>query len=36
MEQRLTCFLIDDCLAIDAGSLALGLNDNDSVVRCET
>ena len=22
-EQRLTCFLIDDCVAVDAGSLAL-------------
>jgi ribonuclease BN (tRNA processing enzyme) len=25
-EQRLTCFLIDECVAVDAGSLALGLN----------
>jgi cAMP phosphodiesterase len=24
-EQHLTCFLIDDCVAIDAGSLGLGL-----------
>jgi cAMP phosphodiesterase len=23
LEQRLTCFLIDDCVAVDAGSLAL-------------
>jgi ribonuclease BN (tRNA processing enzyme) len=26
-EQRLTCYLIDDCVAIDAGSLALSLSD---------
>lgn len=26
-EQRLTCFLIDDCVAIDAGSVALALTD---------
>jgi cAMP phosphodiesterase len=26
-EQRLTCFLIDECVAIDAGSIALALND---------
>ena len=25
-EQRLTCFLIDECVAVDAGSLALALN----------
>jgi ribonuclease BN (tRNA processing enzyme) len=25
-DQRLTCFLIDECVAVDAGSLALGLN----------
>lgn len=25
-EQRLTCYLIDDCVAVDAGSLALGLS----------
>ena len=25
-EQRLTCYLVDDCVAIDAGSLALALN----------
>ena len=24
-EQRLTCFLIDDCVAIDAGSIAIAL-----------
>ena len=24
-EQRLTCFLIDECVAVDAGSLALAL-----------
>ena len=34
MEQRLTCLLVDDCLAIDAGSLALGLSDEQrSAVR---
>ncbi|MGH9942299.1 MAG: MBL fold metallo-hydrolase [Pyrinomonadaceae bacterium] len=27
LEQRLTCFLVDDCVAIDAGSLALSLDD---------
>jgi cAMP phosphodiesterase len=26
LEQRLTCFLIDDCVAIDAGSLAIALS----------
>jgi len=26
-EQRLTCFLVDDCVAIDAGSVALALTD---------
>jgi cAMP phosphodiesterase len=26
-EQRLTCFLIDECVAVDAGSIALGVND---------
>ncbi len=26
-DQRLTTFLIDDCVAIDAGSLAMGIND---------
>jgi cAMP phosphodiesterase len=26
-EQRLTCFLIDDRVAVDAGSIALGLSD---------
>jgi cAMP phosphodiesterase len=25
LEQRLTCFLVDDCVAIDAGSLAIAL-----------
>ena len=25
LEQRLTCFLIDDCVAVDAGSIALAL-----------
>ena len=27
-QQHLPCFLIDDCLAIDAGSLALAVNDS--------
>lgn len=27
LDQRLTCFLIDDCVAVDAGSLALALTD---------
>ena len=27
LEQRLTCFLIDDCVAVDAGSIAIALND---------
>ncbi len=27
-DQRLTCYLIDDCVAIDAGSIALALNDH--------
>ncbi|CAN5394741.1 MAG: MBL fold metallo-hydrolase [Pyrinomonadaceae bacterium] len=27
-EQRLTCYLIDDCVALDAGSIALALNDS--------
>ncbi len=26
-DQRLTTFLIDDCVAIDAGSIAMGIND---------
>ena len=34
LEQRLTCFLIDDCVAVDAGSIALALpNDRRSKVR---
>ena len=34
LEQRLTCFLIDDCVAVDAGSIALALpNDRRSMVR---
>jgi cAMP phosphodiesterase len=28
LEQRLTCFLVDDCVAIDAGSLAIALSDD--------
>ena len=27
LEQRLTCFLIDDRVAVDAGSIAIALND---------
>lgn len=27
LEQRLSCYVIDDCVAIDAGSLALGVNE---------
>jgi len=27
LEQRLTCFVIDDCVAVDAGSLAIALNN---------
>jgi len=27
LDQRLTCFLIDDCVAVDAGSIAIALND---------
>lgn len=26
-DQRLTCFLLDDCVTIDAGSIAIALND---------
>jgi cAMP phosphodiesterase len=26
-EQRLTCFLVDDCVAIDAGSIAIALTE---------
>jgi cAMP phosphodiesterase len=34
LEQRLTCFLIDDCVAIDAGSIAIALtNEQRSNVR---
>ena len=34
LEQRLTCFLIDDCVAVDAGSLAIALsNEQRSRVR---
>jgi cAMP phosphodiesterase len=34
LEQRLTCFLIDDCVAVDAGSLAIALTgDQRSKVR---
>lgn len=27
LEQRLTCYVIDDCVAVDAGSIALALSD---------
>jgi len=27
LDQRLTCFLIDDCVAVDAGSIAIALNN---------
>jgi ribonuclease BN (tRNA processing enzyme) len=27
LDQRLTCFLIDDCVAVDAGSIAIALSD---------
>ena len=34
LEQRLTCFLIDDCVAVDAGSIAIALtNDQRTKVR---
>ena len=34
LEQRLTCFLIDDCVAVDAGSIAIALtNEQRSKVR---
>jgi cAMP phosphodiesterase len=33
-EQRLTCFLIDDCVAVDAGSIAIALtSDQRASVR---
>jgi len=28
LEQRLTCFLIDDCVAVDAGSIAIALTSD--------
>jgi cAMP phosphodiesterase len=34
LEQRLTCFLIDDCVAVDAGSIAIALtNEQRSKVK---
>jgi cAMP phosphodiesterase len=34
LEQRLTCFLIDDCVAVDAGSLGIALtSDQRGTVR---
>lgn len=34
LEQRLTCFLIDDCVAVDGGSIAIALtNEQRSQVR---
>ena len=26
-EQRLSCFVVDGCVALDAGSIAIGLTD---------
>jgi cAMP phosphodiesterase len=31
LDQRLTCFLIDDCVAVDAGSIAIALSDEQRV-----
>lgn len=31
LEQRLTCFLIDDCVAVDAGSIAIALKNEQRV-----
>jgi ribonuclease BN (tRNA processing enzyme) len=31
LEQRLTCFLIDDCVAVDAGSIAIALTNEQRV-----
>ncbi len=28
LDQRLTCFLIDDCVAVDAGSIAIGMTSD--------
>jgi len=28
LDQRLTCYLIDDCVAVDAGSVAIALSDS--------
>jgi len=34
LEQRLTCFVIDDCVAVDAGSIAIAVNaDQRAQVR---
>ncbi|HZJ44992.1 MAG TPA: 3',5'-cyclic-nucleotide phosphodiesterase [Pyrinomonadaceae bacterium] len=34
LDQRLTCFLIDDCVAVDAGSIAIALtNEQRAAVR---
>jgi len=34
LDQRLTCFLIDECVAVDAGSIALALsNEQRNTVR---
>ena len=35
LEQRLTCFLIDDCVAVDAGSIAIALT-NEQRPKLET
>ena len=34
LEQRLTCFLIDDCVAVDAGSIAIALSNNHRYSSC--
>ena len=31
LEQRLTCYLIDDCVAVDAGSIAIALTNEQRV-----
>jgi cAMP phosphodiesterase len=31
LDQRLTCFLIDDCVAVDAGSIAIALSDEQRI-----
>ena len=36
LEQRLTCYLIDDCVAVDAGSIAIALTHGTTRQRCGT